>query len=128
MNSVEYQKYCFTRPIGTSIVFGGVFTGISMLQGFPLTLGMVAVNVGGIYAYNVLQCPMEAISRRQSSLHNFAAGAILGYVGVSTHKLSVPFVDYTFFYRYPQIPPAAMGAFIYGSIGFGLALFGGKTI
>jgi len=126
MNSVEYQKYCLQRGIYPSLMFGSFFTLLEVAQGFRFTPTLAATNIGGLYLYNVLQCPMEAIHGRQSSLHNAASGAILGYVGVQSRRIGVPFVDAYFFYRYPQISPAAAGAVAYGTIGFLFATLGGK--
>ena len=128
MNSVEYQKYCLQRGIYPSLMFGSVFTLIEVAQGFRFTPTLVATNIGGLYLYNVLQCPMEAIHGRQSSLHNAASGAILGYVGIQSWRIGVPFVDAYFFYRYPQISPAMAGAVAYGTIGFLFASLGGKPM
>ncbi len=75
-----------------------------------------------------MQCPMEAIHGRRSALHNGISGAILGYVGVSTHRIGIPFVDPFSLMRYPFISPAMAGAAVYGSFGLGLAMLGGKRI
>lgn len=129
MNTVAYQRDCLTRPVVTSITLGGIFTGINVMQGSRLTPRLAAINVGGLYAYNVLQCPMEAIHGRPSALHNALAGAILGYVGVASRQLGIPFVDAYFFYRYPQLSPSVVGAAVYGGITFALAsLLGGKPM
>ena len=44
---------------------------------------MLARNVGFIYAYNAVQCPMEAVSQRRSLLHNAVALGGMGAVGVA---------------------------------------------
>jgi len=125
--SLEYQKHCAIRPITSSVVAGSLFTGIAVVaQGAPLSPRLVAINIGGIYAYNVLQCPMEALHNRVSAWHNAVAGATLGFVGVTNRVLGVPFVDASFFYRYPQVSPPLAGAAVYGGIGFLLATLGGK--
>lgn len=113
-------------PVVPSIVFGGAFTAISVVQGFPFTPHLAMLNVGGIYVYQALQCPMVAIHRRESALHNTLSGAILGYVGVQSFGLGVPFVDPNFFYRNPRVSPAMAGAAVYGGIGTAFAILGGK--
>lgn len=121
-----YQKNCFMRPVVPSIIFGGAFTAISVVQGFPLTPHLAMLNIGGLYTYQALQCPMVAIHRRESAIHNTLSGAILGYIGVKSFGLGVPFVDGHFFYRNPQVSPAIAGAIVYGSIGAALAMLNGK--
>lgn len=129
MNSTFYQKQCLSHPIIPSITLGSLFAGVSVLQGARLTPNLVAVNIGGIYCYSILQCPMEAIHGRQSALHNALAGAMLGYVGVSRGFLGIPFVDNYFLYRYPQLSPAVTGAVVYGGVGLALAtILGNKPI
>jgi hypothetical protein len=107
-------------------MFGGVFTGLSVAQGMPLTPQLAMLNIGGLYLYNTLQCPMVAIQGRESAWHNAASGAILGYVGVRQFNLSVPFVDPYFFYRNPQFPKPIVGAVAYGGIGLAFAMLGSK--
>lgn len=129
MNTVAYQKDCLSRPVVTSITLGSIFTAVSVMQGARLTPRLAALNIGGLYCYNVLQCPMEAVHGRRSALHNAAAGAVLGYVGVSAGMLGIPFVEHSFFYRYPQLSPAVTGAAVYGGISLLLATaLGGKPI
>ena len=129
MNSLAYQKHCVTRPIGASVMFGSIFSGLSVVQGAALTPGLVATNIGGIYVYNILQCPMEAIHGRQSAIHNFASGGIIGYLGVASGRLGVPFFDNFFFFRNPHISPPLAGAAVYGGMAFLFAtVSGGKPI
>lgn len=63
-----------------------------------------------IYGYNIIQCPMEIIHGRQSSLHNVAAGGLLGYIGVTRGGMGVPFVSPYFLYgtRHPGLIGAAV--------------------
>ena len=128
MNSIEYQKYCLQRGIGSSVVFGSFFTGISVAQGHPLTPSLAATNIGGLYLYVSLICPMEAIHGRQSALHNALSGSILGYIGVQSQRLGIPCVDPHFFYRYPQLSPPLVGAAVYGAVGMLLVTASGKPI
>uniref|UniRef100_A0A6V2QN44 Uncharacterized protein n=1 Tax=Ditylum brightwellii TaxID=49249 RepID=A0A6V2QN44_9STRA len=83
--------------------------------------------MAGIYAYNAVQCPMEAIHGKQSSIHNLIAGGSLGYIGIRAGRLGVPFVDPYAFLRF-GLSPAAVGAAVYGGMGFLLATLGGKRI
>eukprot|EP00545_Synedropsis_sp_CCMP1620_P014454 CAMPEP_0119003568 /NCGR_PEP_ID=MMETSP1176-20130426/641_1 /TAXON_ID=265551 /ORGANISM="Synedropsis recta cf, Strain CCMP1620" /LENGTH=140 /DNA_ID=CAMNT_0006955181 /DNA_START=19 /DNA_END=441 /DNA_ORIENTATION=- len=127
-----YQKDCILSPIISSITFGGIFAGIDAVQGVPLAQAfsprMLGRYMGGIYVYNVVQCPMEAIHGRQSLLHNVMAAGMLGYVGVSRGVLGVPFVDPTFTYRYPQVSAPMLAFMIYGGIAGALSAFGGKPL
>jgi hypothetical protein len=109
-------------------MFGGIFTAIDVFaQGARLTPQLALTNIGGLYAYNIMQCPMEAISGRQSAWHNVVAAATIGGVGVQSGKLGIPFVNYSyFFYRYPSISPAMAGAMVYGAIGGFMATLGNK--
>jgi len=109
-----------------SVMFGSLFTAIGMAQGVPFSPPMAALNIGGIYAYNVLQCPMVAIHGRESAWHNTASGAILGYVGVQSRVLGIPFVDESFFWRNPQVPRPMVGALIYGGITTAFAMLSDK--
>lgn len=71
---------------------------------------------------------MEAIHGRRSALHNGLSGGILGYLGCSTYRIGIPFVDPSTFWRYPFLTPGIVGAAVYGTFGFGMALLGGKPI
>ncbi|KAL7488245.1 hypothetical protein ACHAW6_013824 [Cyclotella cf. meneghiniana] len=124
---MDHLGPCLTRPIGTSVVSGGIFTALdTLIGGTPLSLRNWGFYSGSIYAYNIIQCPMEVIHGRQSSLHNVASAGLLGYIGVSRGMISVPFVNPYFVYgaRYPGL----IGAVVYGGIGGALAMLGGKPI
>ena len=84
--------------------------------------------IGLIYAYNALQCPMEAVHGRPSLFHNIGSAATLGYIGLRAGLIGVPFVDPYVFYRYPFLKPAQVSAIVYGSTAGILAMIGGKTI
>ena len=84
--------------------------------------------MAGIYLYNVVQCPMEAIHGRQSLLHNVAAGGMIGYVGVSRVVLGIPFVDPSFVYKYPQLSAPGLAFLVYGGMAGLLAGLGGKSM
>lgn len=108
---------------------GSLFTGLNVMEGARLTPQLAITNIGGLYVYQALLCPMEAISGRQSSLHNAISGGVLGYIGVASRQLSIPFVSPYFFHQNPQIPPPLMGAAVYGGMAFVLASFlGGKPL
>jgi hypothetical protein len=127
MNTLAYQQNCLTRPIVTSVTLGGIFTGLSVVQGARFTPQLAALNVGGLYVYNILQCPMEAFHGRSSAWHNVASASILGYVGVARGVIGIPFVDSYFFMRYPQISAPMAGAAVFGSISFLMtSVLGGK--
>lgn len=114
-----------------SIIGGSLFTAWDVAsQGGGIAMGSIprrlATYVGAIYVYNLLQCPMEAMQGRPSAWHNILSGGFLGFLGVSRGVLGVPFVDPTFFYRYPQISPPLAGFAVYGAMGGLLATLGGK--
>jgi hypothetical protein len=82
--------------------------------------------MGIIYAYNVVQCPMEYIHGRQSLMHNVLSGFTLGYLGVSAGKVGVPFIS-------PYVVmtsrnPALLGAAVYGGMAGCMAALGGKSM
>jgi len=129
--SLEYQKYCVTRAIQPCLVFGGVFTAFDVLgRGASLNpnvlMRLFALNAGGLYVYNILQCPLEAVHGRQSAWHNVLSGGTLGYVGVHAGRLGIPFVDPYFFVRNPQVSPPMAGAVVYGGIAGLLGMLSGK--
>lgn len=119
---------CYTRPVVPSFVLGSAFTALDVAQGHRFSPNMAMTNIGGLYIFFALQCPMEAIHGRQSALHNILSGATIGYLGVSAGRLGIPFVDSTFFYRHPQISPPMAGALVYGAIAGGFAMLGGKPL
>ena len=124
--NAAYQKHCLTAPIWPSALFGSAFTALSVVQGAPATPHLAALNIGGIYLYNALQCPMVAIQGRESAAHNVVAAGLLGYIGTQSFGLAVPLVDETFFWRNPQFSRPLVAAGVYGSIGAAFAMMGGK--
>jgi hypothetical protein len=125
--SSMHMEQCVTAPIIPSVTFGAVFAAIDSFQyGQVPRFQTVGTYMAGIYVYNILQCPMEAIHGRQSLLHNFASGGILGYVGVSSGRLGIPFVDPTFAYRVGRPELVAFG--VYGGMAAAFAALGGKRI
>ena len=125
---LNQMEACLIRPIFPAGLYGGIFTGIDILRGLPKEHApkIFARNFGVIYAYNVLQCPMEAIHGRKSLIHNFMAGGILGYTAVVKNIAGIPFVDSSFFIRYPQMTPPIMGALVYGAMGGAFGALSGK--
>lgn len=107
---------------------GSIFTALDVTRGAPFNVGLWGRNVGFIFAYGGLICPMESISGRKSAVHNAISGATIGYFGVMRGFLGIPGVDPYFFYRYPRISPPLMGAGIYGSVGGLIAAAFGKPI
>ena len=106
---------------------GGAFTALHVIQGAPLTPQLAATNIGFLYAYGALQCPMEAITRRQSWTHNALAGGILGYVAYERGVVGVPFnLHHTFIARGISLPAGA--AMVYGSMGAVMAMIAGKPL
>lgn len=116
------------RPVVPSVVGAGILSVLDMAQTGrvpgPRTVG---VYVGGIYVYNLVQCPMEAVNGgRPSAWHNVLAGGTLGYIGVQRRLLGIPFVDAYFFMRNPGVAPEVAGAAVYAAMAGGLAALGGK--
>ena len=125
----SYQQQCLTAPIGSSIVMGGVFSALDVVTtGGKITPQGVASYAAFIYTYNAIQCPMEEIHGRRSAIHNFLAGGTLGYLGVRSGRIGIPFMDQYFFYRNPAIRPEFAAFAVYGGLGGAFALLGGKRI
>jgi hypothetical protein len=82
--------------------------------------------MGIIYAYNIIQCPMEYIHGRQSLMHNVLSAGTLGYLGVSTGKIGIPFLDPHAVYSSRN--PALLGAAVYGAMAGCMAALGGKSM
>ena len=98
-----------------------------MFQGAHLTPQLAATNIGFLYAYGALHCPLEEATGRQSLLHSFAVGSLLGYAGVASRSVGIPFnLEYTFYAN--RIPVAVGGALVYGGIGAAFAAFQGKPL
>ena len=127
---LNQMETCLIRPIVPSGFWGGVFTGIDVLQGLPKERApkIFARNFAFIYSYHALTCSMEVISQRRSLLNNAAAAGIIGYVGVMKEMIGIPFVDASFFMKYPRMTPPIMGALVYGGIGGVLGALQGKPL
>ena len=127
MRYFDYQS-CLTAPIVPSAVMGTIFAGLDVAQGGRFTPSRVVIYAGGLYTYNIIQCPMEAIHGRPSLMHNMLAGGILGYVGVSSGQLGLPFISPMALYRYPWLPPNVAAFVVYGGLAGTFAALGGKTL
>jgi len=123
-----YQQECITRPIVSSAVWGGIFTAIDAASGSHVNARTAGMYMSTIYAYHVLQCPMEAISGRPSLLHNVLSAGTIGAVGVSMGRVGIPFVDPYTLYRYPSLSPSIVGFAVYGACAGGLAALQGKRL
>ena len=125
--SQRRMQQCVTSPIQPSLLWGSGFTLFSVAHGMPFSPRVLALNCGFLYAYSVLQCPLEALQGRQSLLHNGFAGAVLGYVGVNSGMVGVPF-----YHMLPQqllsMPQSVTGAVVYGGCGVLLGALGGKSL
>ncbi|KAL7430243.1 hypothetical protein ACHAXH_001287 [Discostella pseudostelligera] len=117
---------CIIDPIPSCAVWAGIFTGIDAMQGAPLSIRTWGFYASGLWLYHASICPMEAIHGRRSALHNVVAGGVMGYVGVSTGRLGVPFVNPYYLYNFRN--PAIIGGAVYGALGGALAMLGGKSI
>ncbi len=80
--------------------------------------------------YLLYSFDQEQIHQRRSALHDAASLATIGYVGVSTKTLGIPFLSIDTFYRNPSLwrVKNPLGAAIYGALGLGLGMFSGKPI
>jgi hypothetical protein len=125
--SLRHQQDCLTKPVVPSLLWGSVFTGINVAQGAPLTPGSFALNIGALYAYNAVQCPMEALHGRPSLLHNGLAAGTLGSVGVQSGVLGVPFVPPHVLYS-PRYNPLMIAFAVYGGLGMAVGSLSGKPI
>mmetsp|Transcript_29826 Transcript_29826/g.70890 ORF Transcript_29826/g.70890 Transcript_29826/m.70890 type:complete len:134 (-) Transcript_29826:117-518(-) len=118
---------CLFGNIPSAVVMGGAFTALHVYQGARPTPQLAAVNIGFLYAYGALQCPMEALTGRHSWTHNAVAGGILGYVAYERGVLGIPFnLEHNF--RARQVPLAAGAALVYGSMGAVMAMIAGKPL
>ena len=121
---------CLTEPIVSSAIFGILFTGMDVLQGTSskFTIKSVGNYAGFLYVYHIMRCPMEAIHGKSSLWHNVLSGGILGYVGVHTRRIGIPFVNPMIFYQYPNLSPPIVGSVVYGTIaGIFAGVLGGKS-
>jgi hypothetical protein len=125
---LAYQRHCLTEPAASACIFGRAFAAMSVIQGAALTPRLLGTNIGFLYAYSAVQCPMEAVSGRRSAVHNMLAAGGMGAVGVSTGQLGIPLLDHSFFYRYPQIKPVQAGFCVYGLVGLAFGVLSGKTL
>lgn len=124
---------CISRPIIPSVVVGGIFTAITTKVSPHLAPQLFGTNCAILYSYSALQCPMEALHGRQSSLHNAVAGGTIGYFGVERRVMSVPFeaaLDENIFRKLPQrVSTPVRGAIVYGCGAWFLAgVLSGKPI
>lgn len=118
---------CLFGNIQPAALMGSVFTVVNVVQGAQLTPQLAATNIGFLYAYGALQCPMEELTRRRSWTHNLFAGGILGYVAYERGVAGIPFgLEHTFYARRVPLPMGA--ALVYGSIGAVLAMLSGKRL
>lgn len=127
MSKSNYIVDCCADHVPSSVIGGGIFHGIDVIQGVPFSLRSWGMYSGGIFAYHALICPMEAFHGRRSSLHNVASGAIFGYIGVSRGFVGVPFINPYMLYG-SRLPPGLVGGAIYGAMGGALAALGGKPV
>mmetsp|Transcript_48486 Transcript_48486/g.115281 ORF Transcript_48486/g.115281 Transcript_48486/m.115281 type:complete len:132 (-) Transcript_48486:52-447(-) len=125
--TLEYQKHCLLEPVVPSALWAGLFTGLEAAQGMPRPWERFPSLFGLLYAYNAMQCPMEAITGRRSLWHNFIAAGSLGAIGVQRGSVGVPFVTPDLYYRYPSLTPVHAAFLVYGSLAACLGAIGGKT-
>mmetsp|Transcript_98 Transcript_98/g.220 ORF Transcript_98/g.220 Transcript_98/m.220 type:complete len:135 (+) Transcript_98:24-428(+) len=119
---------CLLGNIQPAVFMGGAFTAFNVFyQGAPLTPQLAVTNVGFLYAYGALQCPMEALTGRKSWTHNALAGGVLGYAAYQHGVIGIPFnLGHACHAR--RIPLPAGAALVYGSMGAVLAMVAGKPL
>lgn len=129
---VRHTIGCAERGVTPAVGNGLILTIFQAMSGGgaamnPAALPMAfAMNTAFVYAYVVLQCPLEALQGRQSLLHNAASGATLGYIGVSARQLGVFNLEPTFLIN--RIPLPVGGALVYGTLAGVLGAIGGKRL
>lgn len=129
-----YQQRCLTNPIQSSAIAALVFSAIDVFQGAPVKTVVsprsLGTYFGGIYCYHALQCPMEAIHGRPSLWHNIASGGTIGFLGVATGRLGIPFVSPSALsHRYNvHVSPPVLAFGVYGAISGAMAgVLGSKS-
>ena len=127
-SGLAYQRHCLTAPLPSSIMFGGAFSAMHIFQGAQPSPALFARNIGFIYVYHALQCPMEGVHGRRSLAHNGLAAGGMGFWAVSAGQASVPFLDGSFFYKYPAVKPPVAAFAVYGLIGMIAGSLGGKQL
>lgn len=105
-----------------------MISAIDVAMGKHVNARTVATYMCSLYAYNVIQCPMEAIHGRRSLIHNFLSAGMLGAAGVRAGVLGIPFVDPYKFYRIPGVTPTVVAFGVYGGLASGMAALGGKSL
>ena len=126
---MRQQVHCLSDPVVPSMMWGSGFTVLHVAQGGHFTPQLLAMNVGFLYAYQALQCPMVALDPRgrPSLLHNALAGGTLGYVGVGQGLVGVPFGHMLPSAMY-RLRPAQAGALVYGAMTGVLGALSGKPV
>ena len=126
-----HMQNCMTGPILSSALFGTLFAGMDAMQGAHQFTPRVVVQYSGfLYVYNIMQCPMEAIHGRPSLIHNALSAGTLGYIGVQSGRLGIPFVNpYALMGAFGgSISPSAIGFVVYGAMGAAFGALGGKQM
>jgi hypothetical protein len=148
-STLSYQYHCLMEPIPFSIFVGSGFTAYNALsswsdapstsrhrrlQRLPTAIESplwkrAGTAIGTIYLYYALQCPMEAVHGRASSLHNGLSAFTMSYIALSQQWIGVPFVPSYYLMNIPFFTRTLLGSSIYGSMAFVLAsVWGGKRV
>eukprot|EP00729_Bicosta_minor_P012256 gene12256-34535_t len=127
-DDITYVPACLGNHIIPSATSGAL---LHLLQDVVFGGQKPSVRGWGIYSgflftYSGLQCPMEQLHRRKSLLHNFAAGSILGYIGVSGGFVGIPFMQNVTLPKVLRSRQAFLGAGIYGTLAMAFGAFSGK--
>lgn len=112
---MSHTVHCATAAVAPAAMWGSGFTMLSVAQGAYFTPQLLASNVGFLFAYHAIQCPLEELHGRRSLLHNGIAGGVLGYAGIQSGHLGVPFGHMLPPAMY-RMRPAVVGAIVYGGL------------
>lgn len=144
-STLSYQYHCLVQPIPFSVLLGGGYTVYRALaqsssepprsQRFkrftpPAVEHTIwrraGTAMGTVYLYYALQCPMEAVHGRSSSLHNGLSAFTMSYIALSQQWIGVPFVPPYLLMDLPFFARTLLGSSIYGTMAFALASIWGQ--
>jgi hypothetical protein len=145
-STLSYQYHCMVEPLPFSILMGSAYTAYRALSSpdpsssrnnryrqntvtDPSILRRAGTSIGTIYLYYALQCPMEAVHGRSSSLHNGLSAFTISYVALSRQWIGVPFFPAYQLMGIPFFTRTLLGSSIYGGMALVFAsIWGGKRI
>ena len=144
-STLSYQYDCMVQPIPFSVLFGGAYAAYSVMASsepssrhkrYQNAASSIAEHtiwrragtaIGTLYLYYALQCPMEAVHGRSSSLHNGASAFTMSYIALSRQWIGVPFIPPYYLMDMPFFARTILGSSIYGTAAIIVAsTWGGK--